>query len=57
MNLVNKNLQFKLDKNDATRIWKYFDRFALYSDLKDLFAKCLPSLAKFEQKIADFEML
>jgi hypothetical protein len=44
-----KDLSLKLDKNDATRIWKHFQRFAEYSDLKDLYAKCIPELAKFEQ--------
>lgn len=50
-----KDLALKLDKNDATRIWKHFQRFAEYSDLKDLYAKCIPELAKFEQQIINFK--
>ena len=49
-------LALKVDKGDATRIWSYFDRFALYDDLKSLYSKCVPQLAKFEQKIMDFEL-
>lgn len=45
----------KLDKNDAAGIWKHFGRFAEYADLKDLYNKCVPELAKFEQKMSDFE--
>ena len=51
----NHNLNLKMDKNDGTRIWKHFQRFAEYNDLKDLYAKTLPELAKFEQKIINFE--
>lgn len=43
-----KELFLKLDKNDAAKIWSYFDRFALYVDLKDLYGKTIPELAKFE---------
>ena len=51
-----KDLELKLNKNDATRIWKHFQRFAEYNDLKELYSKCLPELAKFEQKIANFQL-
>lgn len=44
-----------MDKTDATKIWKHFQRFADYSDLKDLYTKCIPELAKFEQRIIDFQ--
>ena len=43
-----------MDKNDATRIWTYFQRFAEYDDLKELYQKCIPELAKFEQKMMDY---
>ena len=43
-----KDIEGKLDKNDASRIWKYFERFARYDDLKDLYNKCIPSIAKVE---------
>ena len=47
--------QSKLDKNDAKDIWTHFQRFAEYKDLKDLYHKCLPEIAKFEQKIINFQ--
>jgi hypothetical protein len=37
-----------MDKSDGVKIWKYFQRFAEYSDLKDLYNKCIPEMAKFE---------
>ena len=50
-----KELNFKLNKSDAANIWKHFDRFALYNDLKDLYGKTIPELVKFEQKIINFQ--
>lgn len=47
--------QSKLDKNDAKQIWSHFQRFAEYKDLKDLYHKTLPEIAKFEQKIINFQ--
>ena len=41
----------KFDVTEAKKIWDYFQRFAEYSDLKDLYGKCIPELAKFEQKM------
>lgn len=37
-----------LNKKDASKIWKYMDRFAVYEDLKILNHKFLPELAKCE---------
>ena len=39
--------------SDGKRIWRHFQRFAEYNDLKELYSKCIPQLAKFEQKIID----
>lgn len=35
-------------------IWKHFERFSLYEDLKTLYSKVIPEIAKFEQKIINF---
>ena len=40
--------------NDGKKIWDHLQRFAEYSDLKDLYQKCIPQLAKFEQKMIDY---
>ena len=37
-----KNLHSKMDNTEGTKIWKHFDRFALYEDLKDLRNDCIP---------------
>ena len=51
----NKLLHKKLDVSDGQRIWRHFQRFAEYSDLKDLYQKCIPVLARFEQQILEYQ--
>lgn len=57
--MENKQIHFemnsKLIKKDGQQIWRHFRRFAEYDDLKDLYSKVIPSLAKFEQKIIDYQ--
>ena len=48
------DIQTRLSGNDGKRIWRHFQRFAEYNDLKDLYNKCIPELVRFEQKIIDF---
>jgi len=43
-----------LTASDGQRIWKHFQRFAEYEDLKDLYQKVVPEIAKFEQKMIVF---
>lgn len=45
----------KLDKAEGRKIKDHFQRFAEYSDLKELYKKTLPEIAKFEQKIIEFK--
>lgn len=45
----------KVGQHDLIKIWKHFDRFALYEDLKELHQKTLPEIIKFEQRIIDFK--
>ena len=45
----------KLSMEEGKKIWDHFQRFAEYQDLKDLYKKCIPQLAKFEQKMMDFK--
>jgi hypothetical protein len=47
-------MEKKLDQKDVAKIWAHFQRFAEYGDLKDLYNKVLPEIAKFEQKIINF---
>lgn len=37
------------------RIYRQLQRFAEYEDLKDLYNRVIPEIAKFEVKIIDFE--
>ena len=36
------------------KIWKHFERFALYSDLKELHNLVIPEIGKFENRIISF---
>ena len=47
-------LNKSLTREDGRRIWRHFQRFAEYNDLKELYGKCIPQIAKFEQKIINF---
>ena len=46
----------KLTSADGKRFWRQLQRFAEYEDMKDLYSKVIPEIAKFEQKIMDFEV-
>ena len=46
----------KLSIQDGKRIWRHFQRFAEYNDLKLLYNKLMPELVKVEQKIIDFTL-
>ena len=52
--VANKELSLRPEKQDLFEIWEHFERFALYEDLKGLHSKVLPEIAKFEQKIIDY---
>ena len=41
----------KTEKDDLREIWEYFERFALYDDLKDLNHKVMPEIFKFEKRL------
>ena len=51
---MEKILETKIDDKAIKPIWKYLDRFALYEDLKNLHNMVIPEIAKFEQKIINF---
>ena len=53
---VFKDIQSRLSGSDGKRIWRHFQRFAEYNDLKELYSKCVPEIARFEQKIIDFNL-
>lgn len=46
----------KLTVTDGKRLWRHFQRFAEYNDLKLLYNKFMPELVKIEQKIMDFTL-
>lgn len=48
-----KKLESILTIDDGKRIWRHFQRFAEYNDLKELYQKCIPPLVGFDQKIID----
>jgi len=38
------------------KIWDEFKNYALYQDLKDLYAKVLPPLSTFESKMTEMSL-
>ena len=49
-----KEVDSKLTAGDGKRIWRHFQRFSEYEDLKQLYMKCIPEIARFEQRLLDF---
>ena len=45
----------KLSKKDGQRIWRNMKRFAEYTDLKDLYSRCIPEIVKFDGKIMELQ--
>ena len=54
MNRIEETLALKIELPALDPIWKHFERFSLYDDLKTLYSKVIPEIAKFEQKIINF---
>ena len=41
-------ISLKIDRDEVTKIWKHFARFAEYDDLKQLHGIVIPEITKFE---------
>jgi hypothetical protein len=48
---VGTYLAKKTDKVETERLWQQMQQYALYQDLKDLYAKVIPPLAGFDEKM------
>lgn len=35
-------------------MWEHFKKFAMYDDYQELYEKCVPAIAKFEGKMANY---
>ena len=51
INKAFNEIDLKVPLTDGQRIWKNFQRFAEYDDLKELYSKVLPEIGKFETKL------
>ena len=51
MEKFKKDLATKMDQNDKVYILTYFERFATYEDLKELYDKTLPAIKRFESQL------
>ena len=56
MKKYNVDLGSKINVSDGARIWHHFQRFAEYDDLKELYKKTVPQIAKYEESILKFEV-
>ena len=43
-----------MDFTEIDKIWIHFDKYCMYDDLKDLYLKTVPEIAKFEVKLEEF---
>lgn len=41
-------LKNKVDFDEIERLWKNFEKYSMYEDLKDLYMKTVPEIFKFE---------
>lgn len=46
-------LKTKVDFEEIEKLWKNFEKYSMYEDLKDLYMKTVPEIYKFEQKIEE----
>ena len=44
----------KLSQDEGKLLWANFQKYAVYSDLSDLYTKCLPAISSFEDKLHEF---
>ena len=48
---IEEEVALKMNITEGQEIWKYFQKFAVYDDLKDLYHRCVPAIASFEDKL------
>ena len=46
-----KEIESKVGVEEGQSLWANFAKFAVYDDLKDLYHRCVPAIASFEDKI------
>ena len=51
---INNIKKVMLTVDDGKRIWKHFQRFCEYEDLKDLYSRTMPEINKFEGRLIQF---
>lgn len=51
LDLIHKECMKKCNMTDLQRLWRQSQRYAEYEDLRDLYKRCIPEIAKFESKI------
>ena len=42
--------------SEGQKIWRNFQRFADYEDLKELYRKVIPEISKFEERLIEFQI-
>lgn len=55
MDTIHIECQNKMSLKDGQRLWRQYQRFAEYEDLRELYQRCIPEISKFEIKIIDFQ--
>ena len=45
-----------MENSEGVKLWKNFDHFAVYEDMKDLYQKTIPQISKFDDKLNSFKV-
>ena len=52
---INYELKQKTSNEETVKVWKNFQNYAEYNDLKDLYQKVIPQVSRFEDTLMDLE--
>ena len=48
---MREDVDNRVTKKEGEDIWKNFSNYAVYEDLRAIYQRCIPEIAKFEDKI------
>lgn len=51
---IRSDIEKKLSQEEGRLLWANFQKYALYDDLRELYGKCLPAIASFEDKLLEY---
>lgn len=52
---MDEKVKSNVSRDEGQKIWRQFQRFAEYEDLKDLYQKVVPPLSEFQEHLDELE--